>query len=181
MTGGHATNSRGLNSTEILSADSETGLQKFRWGHDLPVGDTGMNGHCIARVDEDHIFLAGGNVCNTYLVDERSFAFYRLPDLPYLRYRPACSVVRFNNRTVYMVAGGINYIDKEAAYTTDIFDPEMFTAWQPGPWIDGAHKWSNGGYVTYNDEIMLRFSYEVVAFHYNCSNALLLAIKFNVE
>ena len=40
---------------------------------------------------------------------------------------------------------------------------------------------SSHNYVTHNDEIMLRFSYEVVTFHYNCANALLLAIKFNVE
>ena len=51
-----------------------------------------------------------------------------------------------------MVAGGINYVDTEASYTTHIFDEEMYGSWEPGPWIDQAHKWSNGGYVTYTDE-----------------------------
>ena len=148
VTGGYDNNIHRLSSTEVLFTDNETGLQTFQSGPDLPVA---VNAHCIARVNESYIFLAGGNTFNTYLFDENTSTFHSLPDLPYLRNRPACSVVKFNNRSVLIVAGGVNYEEPTVAYTTDIFD-EPSGRWQLGPWIDGEHKWSNGGYVTYNDE-----------------------------
>ena len=49
-------NPTSLKSTELSYRNSTTGRVEFTLGPDL---SRGMNGHCITRVNESHIFLGG--------------------------------------------------------------------------------------------------------------------------
>ena len=154
ITGGMNTALRALDSTEVLNFDKLTENAHFTYGTSFPKGQ-GVLGHCITRVNEDLIFLGGGNTKNAYLFNETSSKFITLPSLLYKRSWPACSVVNYNNEAVVMVVGGYNSADDSlnVPYTTEIIDINNWSGWQLGTYKVMHDGWSNGDYVTYTHEM----------------------------
>ena len=75
----------------MLYKNSTTGRLEFALGPEMI---RGMNGHCIARVNQTHIFLGGGNTRYPYLFNEYTSEFVELKQLIHNRFRPACAVVQ---------------------------------------------------------------------------------------
>ena len=132
--------------TEILSLDN---LTNFEYGPDLPERSVG---HCIARINDTHLFFTSGDSSsNTYIFDEYSYNYTTLPPLNLQRNNAACAVIRHLNETALMVIGGTcshQYCpwEKEILQINDEGHPY-------GNWVVSSSKnltggWSNGGYVT---------------------------------
>ena len=119
------------------------------------------NGHCIARIDNNRVFMAGGNSKYGYIYNELFNNFTELPDLWHARYTPACSTVTIDNTLMLMVVGGVDYQVHNPGYVgemynmTDCNDP-LTTC--PGYWLynpvllEGVGKYNDGAYITYNDD-----------------------------
>jgi hypothetical protein len=146
ITGG--TDSKVLITTEILSLDNIT---RFEIGPDLP--ETNF-GHCIAPINESHVFLAGGISNNSYIIDTYSFNYTILPALNAQRYQPACAVVQHLNKTALMVVGGVcshgSFFDKFCPWQSEFLplydDGNPSLSWVltlseslPGGWSDGSY------------------------------------------
>ena len=149
ITGGHSNNYIPLKTTETLSISNNATIQSFSPGPDLPVA---MSGHCIARVDDSRVFIAGGQT-NAYIYDEINKNFTKLPNLNSKRERPACSAVNIvhdgNNTTTLMVVGGSNFNKPKTVYSFEIYVNGSWMEWA-GLLAEGSS--SNAGYITYEDE-----------------------------
>ena len=142
-----------LNSTEILSLDPLNNKSGFVEGPILPI-EQGIVAHCIARINETHIFMAGGNIPNAYIFNESSFDFVVLPDLRFPRAGAACAVVKYDNKTTLMVIGGTCLLSYTCHKQTEIYqldDRIVGNRWRIGPMIK-IGGWSHGSYITYPDE-----------------------------
>ena len=136
-----------LSTTELLSLSNTT---TFKIGPDLPEK---RFGHCVARINSTHVFLAGGSSLKTYIFDERSYNFTEMDQLTYQRSKPACAVVESSNTTTLMVVGGECPREKDfCPWSREVLSLDADGNPEPD-WILHANKnltggWSHGGYVT---------------------------------
>merc|ERR1739845_107462 len=114
------------------------------------------SGHCIARIDNEHVFLAGGNTANAVIYNELQNNFTVLPDITCKRYRPACTTVVLGNVTFLMVVGGNCFTDRYSSTSVDVFD--MSSLDSGGRWekntniLHDVGIFDDGAYATYNDD-----------------------------
>ena len=118
------------------------------------------HGHCMARIDSNRVFMAGGNSKYGWIYNELFNNFTKLPDLRRQRYTPACSTVTINNTIMLMVVGGIDNLAINKGYVVEMYN--MTDCNKPlmactGKWLyddgmlEGIGKYIDGAYVTYND------------------------------
>ena len=108
ITGGYNNNRVRLASTEMLIIENGKIIGKEEEPPRLPHQ---INAHCIARIDENRVFIAGGPGGHALVFDERTRNITNLPSLKCGRYNPACATLQVNNDTMLMVIGGYCNLD----------------------------------------------------------------------
>ena len=113
-------------------------------------------GHCMARVDTNHVFIAGGTFSNAFLYDELSGNFTELPRLRCARSNAACTTVTIENTSMLMVIGGLCYSDESADFKVETLNMTQWeeggASWEINTWLLGnIGSFYDGGYVTYGD------------------------------
>ena len=140
-----------LQSTEMLSLGPRGLSLGFVKGIDLPVG---IVGHCIARINNTHVFMAGGSIPNAYIFNEYTFEYIILPKLHSQRSGAACMAIQKEYKTTLMVVGGTCLLSHSCATETEQYDLDdhiMDNHWKRGP-RNNLGGWSHGDYISYPDE-----------------------------
>ena len=125
-------------------------MEKFEQGPELP---DPLIGHCLARLNETHIFIAGGNSSDVYLFDEMTKNFTALnTPLNQQRWYAACGVVKHSNKTQLMIVGGTctgvhgDLCPWESEFL-EVYDNGHFGQWYLGWNKTLGGGWGHGSYV----------------------------------
>ena len=160
VTGGFTGGTAGIKTTEMLKIDNGNIVGKLNNSPDLPIE---MNGHCMARVDNDRVFIAGGNTNDAFIYNELHGNYTELPDVEgrINTYGAACSTVSLDGTLMLIIIGGSSYGINDPGEMGVMYD--MTNCSGPvancqGDWIydnkmlHGLGSFIDGAYVTYNDE-----------------------------
>ena len=157
ITGGYKNGGNPLKSTEMLEINNGEIIKNVP-APELPKT---MNGHCMARIDNNRVFMSGGNGRQSYIFNELYGNFTQLPLLKHQnKYRLACSTVTTNNTLMLLVVGGSSFDEPNSGKIglmydmTNCIDPVQVC---PGNWLynatmlSGIGSFKEGAYVNYND------------------------------
>ena len=157
ITGGYKNGNNPLRSTEMLEINNGE-IIKNMTAPDLPKP---MNGHCMARVDNNRVFMSGGSSRQSYIFNELHGNFTELPELKHQnKYGLACSTVTIKNTLMLLVVGGSSFDEPKSGKIglmydmTNCMDPVQVC---PGNWhynatmLSGIGSFKEGAYVNYYD------------------------------
>lgn len=117
----------------------------FRPSSRLPAD---MYAHCMGKMNETHIFIAGNFYYSSYLVDVSGdeFIFTEILNLDLNRYYSACGSFKDEAENQFLiVAGGTNNHEWSVLSSSEIFSLSEFQ-WQPGPELPRG--FAMGGYIS---------------------------------
>ena len=122
-----------------------------------------MTGHCMARIDNDRVFIAGGNSKEAFIYHELYNNYTVLPDIVHRTntHGAACSTVNLDGTLMLLIVGGETWgvsNPGERSIMYDMTNCSSPVANCPGEWVyddkmlHGLGSFIDGAYVTYNDE-----------------------------
>ena len=151
ITGGYNNNRHRLDTTEMLIIQNGRVIGKEEDPPKLPYE---VNAHCIARIDDNRVFIAGGPGGHVLVFDERTKNITGLPSLKCPRYNPACAAVQIGNDTMLMVIGGNCALDLTyGSLKGEILDmSNIDKGWSTDhTMLYDIGSYYHGAYVSYND------------------------------
>ena len=146
-TTGWVTGGRGLSSTEVLANGQLTP------GSELPLK---LYFHCVVKVNETHIFFAGGrsneqSVADAFLFDWPNQEWQKMPDMSVGRDLHACALLQ--NPAGVIALGGMDYQRTEHK-TSEIFDLRT-ESWSQGPDMPNGTELFGMQAVEYQDTFLM--------------------------